>query len=539
LSSLGLGLDGVNLQIGDNLERALQDIRSYDTPITLWIDALCINQKDSVEKSHQVQLMRAVYSQATTVRTWIDQDIDPSVGIFSRSARPAVETNSYDWLPMAAVFRDAYWTRLWVQQEIILAGKHVIHFRANQLEAEPFLDFTQLMAKAFNNKRATHADLILLEPQMRILLNNDTFSGWQFLGRNYRHCRAILTSGLSTLPTPMMNSTHFGSLMGLYMDSGYLNVTDPRDRVYGVLGIAMDCGPEDIPVDYSLPLIQVYGQVFQHFIGIYRNLSFLCCAAIDPFEPGEPCTWLPQPRVRGSSFDLLVHTQGAGGAVAVAATRIRPLGLGLTITVRGVLIDRVKRTGLHRILHLAPNGGWYDDLRSLYLGTLSHTTMDTHWDSLVSAQYIRTVQTKQEEESLGPVTIERLYSQYCRKTKGTRLSLMGMLGDKSEQGNISREEERVLNQFLVCFAYAQFVTTEHGRPGIATSGDLAPGTELWIVFGCPMVLALEKSLDGHYALKGQVWLDGLMSGEACEGISLTGEPALDYVGPPVTEIILH
>jgi hypothetical protein len=45
-----------------NLYNALNHIRRDSIDVHLWIDALCINQEDDVEKSHQVQQMRDIYA---------------------------------------------------------------------------------------------------------------------------------------------------------------------------------------------------------------------------------------------------------------------------------------------------------------------------------------------------------------------------------------------------------------------------------------------------------------------------------------------
>lgn len=49
-----------------------------DTWAYIWCDALCINQNDNVEKSHQVALMGRIYSTAAFVLAWlgIDKDSD-------------------------------------------------------------------------------------------------------------------------------------------------------------------------------------------------------------------------------------------------------------------------------------------------------------------------------------------------------------------------------------------------------------------------------------------------------------------------------
>ncbi|KAK9792919.1 putative Heterokaryon incompatibility domain-containing protein [Seiridium cardinale] len=45
--------------------------RNKDGSLTLWIDSICINQKDEEEKLHQVPLMREIYTMAASVCIWL------------------------------------------------------------------------------------------------------------------------------------------------------------------------------------------------------------------------------------------------------------------------------------------------------------------------------------------------------------------------------------------------------------------------------------------------------------------------------------
>lgn len=59
--------------ITQNLSQALQRLRS-DTPRTLWIDAICINQDDAKEKGSQVARMGHVFRNASCVVVWLGED---------------------------------------------------------------------------------------------------------------------------------------------------------------------------------------------------------------------------------------------------------------------------------------------------------------------------------------------------------------------------------------------------------------------------------------------------------------------------------
>ncbi|KAL8942688.1 MAG: hypothetical protein Q9211_001286 [Gyalolechia sp. 1 TL-2023] len=61
-----------------NLDIALRYLRKTNVARDLWIDAICINQDDIAEKTHQVNIMRLMYSVASRVLIWLgesDKDI--------------------------------------------------------------------------------------------------------------------------------------------------------------------------------------------------------------------------------------------------------------------------------------------------------------------------------------------------------------------------------------------------------------------------------------------------------------------------------
>lgn len=59
------------LEITHNLSEALLHLRHEDVPRSVWIDAICINQNDNNEKSHQVRMMGDVYKKASKVVAWL------------------------------------------------------------------------------------------------------------------------------------------------------------------------------------------------------------------------------------------------------------------------------------------------------------------------------------------------------------------------------------------------------------------------------------------------------------------------------------
>ncbi|KAK5627459.1 hypothetical protein RRF57_003174 [Xylaria bambusicola] len=59
------------LRITPNLRDALRRFRLPSNPRRLWVDAVCINQKDEEEKGKQIPFMDVIYRGASAVLVWL------------------------------------------------------------------------------------------------------------------------------------------------------------------------------------------------------------------------------------------------------------------------------------------------------------------------------------------------------------------------------------------------------------------------------------------------------------------------------------
>src|SRR5436190_21361847 len=64
-------LNSKSVHVQPNLFVALKAIRRTDRAIVLWVDAICINQLDNVEKGHQVSRIGHIYAKAKAVAAWL------------------------------------------------------------------------------------------------------------------------------------------------------------------------------------------------------------------------------------------------------------------------------------------------------------------------------------------------------------------------------------------------------------------------------------------------------------------------------------
>jgi hypothetical protein len=98
----------------------------------MWIDQICINQKNVQERNLQVHLMGDIYRQASQVLVWLGRDTSQ----YSQASRTVASqiaqnghrgANQLPWgrpsvMNACSQFMGLpYWTRLWIVQEVLLA----------------------------------------------------------------------------------------------------------------------------------------------------------------------------------------------------------------------------------------------------------------------------------------------------------------------------------------------------------------------------------------------------------------------------------
>lgn len=111
--------------ITKNLRAVLEHLCAGGAPVTLWVDALCINQADVEEKSHQITLMRDVYSQAEATCVWLGPAADDSdlamatIGELYESRTYVLPDGALSEAHLEAInalMGREWWSRIWVLQ---------------------------------------------------------------------------------------------------------------------------------------------------------------------------------------------------------------------------------------------------------------------------------------------------------------------------------------------------------------------------------------------------------------------------------------
>lgn len=247
-------IDDKAFPIRPNLWTLLKRLQTSSDATLIWIDAICVNQDNIPERNQQVRLMSQIYSQADTVLIWLGDDPSGVCGVLATEKFPK---ETHRWVrrvcnvlesetlprecykrlrqvrkiwwkggrPVKAAIKDIserpYWNRVWVIQEYSLARRIVIWFDvAGNLSAE-----------------ALNKWLEYWREEMDYSLAFNSFA--DRMQRPNRRRRMV-------------------DLIQWYQEA---ECSDPRDRLYALLGLADDRDDMQIEIDYSITMDELCAKV--------------------------------------------------------------------------------------------------------------------------------------------------------------------------------------------------------------------------------------------------------------------------------------
>lgn len=270
-------------EVRSNLHSALQHIRSGSEIVALWTDALCINQIDNEEKSYMIKKMKAIYLQAHSTCIWLGPEEDNSNlamdTIQSLHEGADYELKNFTFTAdqlrsLQALQSRPWWYRTWVIQEAILSPRP--YFRCGN-KILPFAAFVFLDDVRRGYHRPTKTWIDQMTRAERFVIPANPFS-------------AILTDYPDDRPRVLAGNAPLFEWTGLAVS---FHATDPRDKIYGLLGLATPSDIQFIQPDYNATVADVYAHATARFIITTQELVWLQFDRdnVDP-ELGLP-SWVP------------------------------------------------------------------------------------------------------------------------------------------------------------------------------------------------------------------------------------------------------
>ncbi|KAI0851771.1 HET-domain-containing protein [Daldinia vernicosa] len=485
------------LGVTRSLDIALRHLRDDKTPRVVWIDALCINQTDELEKGPQVAMMGEIFRLARQVVAWLGPEANDSnramylmdyigsqveVDFVMQTIRPAMgcTDSGISNRNIALPFQDEdiysiyhllsrqWFDRLWIRQEIYLASP----------EAVIMCGLKQVKWTSF--RRGLGCNFMKPIPQ-------SDFSG-QCETRIYALQGFIFQKKL-------------GNLIGLDSDYNSTQCLDPRDRLYAISALLNAHDKALIPSpDYTQPYDKLYTTVVGSWIKRYESLNILHRCQL---QGGTCPSWVPDWSKLDSRPNMLVFKLYLSPLVAwykfPQPGVLRVMGVSsCAVSVYHQLpqMSRSKKTMLEQIRTLLLKV----DLEQ------QHTT----------EYYTRLLAHDRFANSSDPPDFSLPDFEEAKQ-------LVEFIMSNCDFNDVNNED------FVQSLGVSNFLSVVHcltsGRRSIQCTGGYMgvtpalaqPGDEVYILLGCSHSLLLRPQGNNKFKVIGRCFVPGLMYGEALLG----------------------
>ena len=263
--------------VTENLYAALQYLRSEQEPLCIWIDQICINQQDQEERSQQVMLMHDIFSNSVQVLIWLGRDNQPYekgllyiIKLLAHTSYTEVEhdddlvrrvvdfTNSQDLdeiLPsLSALYENPWFSRSWTFQESVCNPDTGI--------LTIFVGITLTSCEGIS--------LNVLISFTQLLMRNDTMKLLIPLSHeSYRATRQLMVLSRYNASNPDQ------TLLQLAHSTRDRSSTDPRDRLYSLIGMAASNDQQAFTPNHSHSTTRVYAEFASSVIQESNSLHIL------------------------------------------------------------------------------------------------------------------------------------------------------------------------------------------------------------------------------------------------------------------------
>lgn len=251
------------LSITESLHEALWHLRKPDEDRMLWVDALCIDQTNIKERGHQVDHMREIYGKADKVVVWLGYLSGNATKLKSAVTILEAKLAEMPGIPRKWPREDPQWRSLWEQVEasLVPSCRKELVDGLQSFMGKSWFSRVWILQEVANAKRAV------------VSCNLGEIPSWIFAllprvmdVKVSQQCQAVL----DIMPHPVTSPTSRDqnrNLCGLLYKFRGCQATDPRDRVYALLGMAVDMQESGIRSDYAKDEQMLMQELYAYIFG--------------------------------------------------------------------------------------------------------------------------------------------------------------------------------------------------------------------------------------------------------------------------------
>jgi hypothetical protein len=554
-------VDGIEFRAISNLEVGLRHLRRKDEIVTLWVDSLCIDQTNIPEKNAQLGQMREIYVQAKSVIAWLgpsyesselamkwiqdyggrshqlniggvggprlislldaldgldrpsDELVDEEATLFAADLReqlsPANSWHADMITALLKLFRRAYWSRIWVVQELASAS-NLIFVCGNDTASDNSLYDALRLLRNFT--------------QYQNLKWNRMVQETHFVKPSDVSLTAINTGRPINL-LKFRRAAHPAPLIHLIRAFRFFSSTDPKDKVFALLGISRDAEVLGLRADYNMTCEQVYTDTARRLI----HAGYLDILGIVQFPKNVPSlqSWVPD--LSRTDYQAPLQERSLERKGPPGLTRLEPkfyasttkekivlrrenaMDLNVPLSLHGVRVGKVEQVGMHWE-NEGGVGRWLHELQRLsQLNSLINDEDEVAkhrvyavWRAAVADQEIRQGVRKPR------LADEKVHTAY----------------EAFKEVDLNHVDDKALGDIGLSFYCEWLQSVSKGRrPLLGEGGHLGigpsetePGDFVFVLLGSdlPFIMRRESDTSERMQIIGEAYLHGITDGEVME-----------------------
>lgn len=575
-----LRLRNRRLVVGHKVRKFAHTLASFWNTRWLWIDAVCINQSDDVEKLSQIGMMGDIYRSAKRTLAWLDSD--PSISLLDLTLMHLLGRHLVDrpdtvlgmsltrsrfagailmrmWKVRTRLLRQSYWSRGWIVQEVALAKAVVVIYGGQLLE---LLSLINSVATSYSETYSAYAErhleqmsIAALEvekgkgaengPLSRSVLSRETKSQISALGLIYV---TLKSHGLLDLAT----------LLSMTMERG---CSEKKDKVLCLLGMVRD--HEQFLGKSGETVQTTFQNAAKAILPSYPDF-ILQCGGIGYTKSVTPLpTWVPDWSVvsmheqdpllikpksfyesLGVDTDPMREVYRSGMPLATDPPLKPPITiLGAQLTIQAVKLSRIKKLSapclktfpnvLLRHEDIAAIMAFQKELDDSYAHS-GQTAEEAFARTLVGDRWWLSMSDSPSRLFPAPSSVTDAYKK-CKEMVAEQVEIHAGASDDDIWDQVLLQDGQLETRMepddhLLAVKYFQNLIVRGKCVGLTMDGHvcLVPhltqnGDQIVVVPGIHRPIILRAGESGQWDLVGSCYVHGIMSGE----ILARGEQVLD------------
>ena len=482
---------------------ALRRLRSLGV-LTIWADAICIDQSDNKEKSVQVHGMGHIYKQATKVICDLgeaDDNLDLAIELLReiKAAKNILDEVDHlrpmelekfalprwdhpKWRALEKLLCRPWFRRAWVKQELILS------IRAQMMCGTTCFSW-DLLEHMWHRAIRRYFDTASMNGELLFDLQ-----AWVGLSTVFRlgYFRSAIRAGV-----PL----HIPRLLDLTREA---ELEDERDKFYSILGLTVDADDPALYVSYDEAPNVVHQRVARRLIEKYGREPSIGIQLL--YDATGLSHNLPSWALNWHANHSTHLGRGNYRAAGITFPKMSVAEDDLVVLVAGSVFDIVKRVSPADVIREEEREVSYE---RVYLWEAeAHALIDDEREyptgQSIKHAYCTTLITDSGwEEELDAAAMVEGYDAFMNHGY-LRLSAL----------------EQKAKPFVERLGYAingrHFCSTHKGYFGLVKE-FVQPGDIVCLLLGGDMPVVLRKDMsDGRYVFLGDCYVHGIMYGEALE-----------------------